>query len=185
MLASTPYPTIHQTSSNFVKLHQTSNQTINFLPLTSTYISVNQTLQHSNPLPFLPPSSLTRHFGMPPKSVPMSDTCSSNARAYSAPASHNTNRASYVGNANIWNQPQLVTPASRGPPQTTPPSSLMGPPTMIPPSVTGQTQGRSGIQARFDEIYFTSPLPRVSILCIFPYVLVQYLFLYKRSKLEL
>lgn len=32
----------------------------------------------------------------------------------------------------------------------------MGPPTIIPPYVTG----RSDIQAKFDEIYFTSPLPR-------------------------
>ncbi|KAF8424106.1 hypothetical protein EV426DRAFT_103119 [Tirmania nivea] len=99
---------------------------------------------------------------MPPKLFPMSDTRSPNPRAHSAPAYHNTNtsRTSYVGSASIGNQPQFAPPAQRGPSQTALSSSLMGPPTMTPPSVTGQTQGRSDIQARFDEIYFTSPLPR-------------------------
>ncbi|KAF8449698.1 hypothetical protein BGX38DRAFT_546865 [Terfezia claveryi] len=93
---------------------------------------------------------------MPSKPIPMSDTRSSNARAHSAPAFRNTNHATYIENAKIWNQPQFVAPAPRGQPQTTPSSCPMGPPTIIPPSVTG----RSDIQARFDEIYFTSPLPR-------------------------
>jgi len=128
---------------------------------TPTKLSSTPTSPQSSLLPSSLP--LTRHFGMPPNPTPVSDARSSNARAHSAPAYHNTNRVSHVGSVNIGNQPQFLAPEPRGPPQTTPFSSRMGPPTMIPPSATGQAQGRSDIQARFDEIYFTSPLPRVSV----------------------